>query len=102
LLSGRPDGDTQLLNVRTVSFTRIKAARSKCLGLQIKKNFLFEYPVCAINRTVFPCINGVGLKFWNIMQKRGYSVSKRVFHLMLKNYVAPDISQKLSNELSLA
>jgi len=30
LLSRHPNGDIQLLNLRTVSFTHIKAARSKC------------------------------------------------------------------------
>jgi len=53
LLSGHLDGDTQLLNLGTASFTHIKAARSKCLSLQIKKTFLFEYPVNAINLTIF-------------------------------------------------
>jgi len=33
LLSGHPNDDTQLLNLGTVSFTYIKAARSKCLSL---------------------------------------------------------------------
>jgi len=34
LLSGHPDGDTQLLNLGTVSFTHFKAARNKCLNLK--------------------------------------------------------------------
>jgi len=42
LLSGHPNGDTQLLNLGTVSFTHVKAARSKCLNLKIKITFLFE------------------------------------------------------------
>ena len=69
LLSGYPDGDTELLNLGTVSFTHIKAARTKCLRLQIKKAFLFEYLVYAISR-----INGFGLRIWNTVRKRGYSV----------------------------
>jgi len=36
LISGHANGDTQLLNLGTVSFTHIKAARSKYLSLQIK------------------------------------------------------------------
>ena len=69
LLSGHLDGDTQLLNLGTVPFTHIKAARTKCLRLQIKKAFLFEYLVYAISR-----INGFGLRIWNTVRKRGYSV----------------------------
>jgi len=39
LLSGHPNGDTQLLNLGTVSFAHIKAARNKCLNLKIKITF---------------------------------------------------------------
>jgi len=53
LLSGHPNGDTQLLNIGTVSFTHIMAARSKYLSLQIKITFPLECPVYAINRTMF-------------------------------------------------
>jgi len=53
LLSGHPNGDTQLLNIGTVSFTHVKAARSKCLNLKIKITFLLKCPVCAINRAIF-------------------------------------------------
>jgi len=48
LLSGHPNGDTQLLNLGTVSFAHIKAARN---NPKIKTTFLLKYPVCAINRT---------------------------------------------------
>jgi len=53
LPSGHPNVDTQLLNLGTVSFTHIKAARNKCLNLKIKITFLLKYPVCAINRAIF-------------------------------------------------
>jgi len=53
LLSGQPNGDTQLLNLGTVSFTHVKAARNKCLNLKIEMIFLLKYPVCAINRAIF-------------------------------------------------
>jgi len=53
LLSGHPSGDTQMLNLGTVSFAHIKAARNKCLNLKIKITFLLKYPVCAINRATF-------------------------------------------------
>ena len=53
LLSGHPNGDTQLLNLGTVSFAHIKAARNKCLNLKIEITFLLKYPVCAINRAIF-------------------------------------------------
>jgi len=36
LLSGHRNGDTQLLNLGTVSFTHIKAARNKCFNLKLK------------------------------------------------------------------
>jgi len=39
LLSGHPSGDTQLLNLGTMSFTHVKAARNKCLNLKIKIKF---------------------------------------------------------------
>ena len=72
LLSGHPNGDTQLLNLGTVSFTHVKAARNKCLNLKIKITFLLKHPVCAIHRAIFSRLNG--LRFWNLMRKRGYSV----------------------------
>ena len=53
LLSGHRNGDTQLLNLGTVSSTHVKAARNKCLNLKIKITFLLKYPVCAINRATF-------------------------------------------------
>jgi len=53
LLSGHVDGDIQLLNLGTVSFTHVKAARNKWLNLKIKITFLLTYPVCAINRAIF-------------------------------------------------
>jgi len=53
LLSGHPNGDTQLLNLGTVSFIHAKAARNKCLNLKIKLTFLLKYPVCAINCAIF-------------------------------------------------
>jgi len=53
LLSGHPNGDNQLLNLGTVSFTHVKAALNKCLNLKIKLTFLLKYPVCAINRAIF-------------------------------------------------
>jgi len=33
-----------------------------------------EYLVYVSNCTVFSRMNGFGLRFWNLMQKRGYSV----------------------------
>jgi len=59
LLSGHPNGDTQLLNLGTVSFTHVKAVRNKCLNLKIKIKFLLKYPVCAINRAIFSRLNGL-------------------------------------------
>ena len=53
LLSGHPDGDTQLLNLENVSFARVKAARNNCLNLKITITFLLKYPACAINRATF-------------------------------------------------
>jgi len=53
LLSGHPNGDTQLLDLGTASFTHVKAARNKCLNLKIKITFLLKYLVCAINRGIF-------------------------------------------------
>jgi len=53
LLSGHPNGDNQLLNLGTVSFTHVKAAWNKCLNPKIKITFLLKYPVCAINCTTF-------------------------------------------------
>jgi len=53
LLSGHPNGDTQLLNVGTVSFTHVKAARNKGLNVKIKKVFLLKYPICAIKPRYF-------------------------------------------------
>jgi len=53
LLSGHPNGDTQLLNLGTVSFTHIKAARNKCANQKIEIIFLLKYPVYAINRAIF-------------------------------------------------
>jgi len=53
LLSGHPNCDTQLLNLGTVSFTHIKAARNKCLDLKIKIKSLLKHPICAINRANF-------------------------------------------------
>jgi len=53
LLSGHPNGDTQLLNLGTVSFAHIKAARNKCLNPKTKIPFQLKYPVCAINRATF-------------------------------------------------
>jgi len=46
LLSGHPNGDTQLLDLGTVSFTHVKAARNKCLNPKIKITFLLKYGVC--------------------------------------------------------
>jgi len=54
LLSGQPNGDTQLLNLGTVCFTHVKVARNKCLNLKIKITFILKYPVCAI----FSRLNG--------------------------------------------
>jgi len=45
---------------------------SGCSSPQI---FLSEYPVYAINRTMFSHVNGFVLRFWNRMRKRGYSIS---------------------------
>ena len=62
LLSGHPNGDTQLLNLGTVSFTHVKAARNKCLNLNIRITYLLKYPVCAISRAIFftfECFNPV-------------------------------------------
>jgi len=59
LLSGHRNGDTQLLNLGTVSSTHVKAARNKCLNLKIKITFLLKYPVCAINRAIFSRLNGL-------------------------------------------
>jgi len=53
LLSGHSSGDAQLLNLGTVSFAHIKAARKKCLNPKIKITLLLKYPVCAINRATF-------------------------------------------------
>jgi len=56
LLSGHPNGNTQLLNLGTISFVHIKAARNKCLNPKIKIPFLLfllKYLVCAINRATF-------------------------------------------------
>ena len=62
LLSGHPNVDTQLLNLGTVSFTHVKAARNKCLNLKSKMTFLLKYPVCAITGAIFftfECFNPV-------------------------------------------
>jgi len=61
LLSGHPNGDNQLLNLGTVSFTHVKAARNKCLNLKIKITFLLKYPVCAIKRAIFFTLKWFGL-----------------------------------------
>ena len=54
MLSGHPNGDTQLLlNLGTMSFTHVKVAGNKCLNLKIKITFLLKYPVCAIIRSIF-------------------------------------------------
>jgi len=53
LLSGHPNGDTQLLYLGTVAFTHVKAARNECLNLKLKITFLLKYPVCAISRAIF-------------------------------------------------
>jgi len=53
LLSGHPNGGTQLLNLGTACFTHVEAARNKCLNLKIKITFLLKYPVCAIKRAIF-------------------------------------------------
>jgi len=53
LLSGHPNGDTQLLNLGTVSFTHVKAAQNKCLNPKSKITILLKYPVCATNRATF-------------------------------------------------
>ena len=58
LLSAHPNGDSQLLNLGSVSFTQVEAARNKCLYLKIKITFLLKYPVCAINRAIFSRLNG--------------------------------------------
>ena len=65
LLSGHPNGDTQLLNLGTEYFTHVKAVQNKCLNLKIKITFLLKYPVCAINRAIFSRLDG--LRFWNLM-----------------------------------
>jgi len=65
-LSGHPNGDAQLLNLGTVSFAHVKAARNKCLNLKIKITFLLKYPVCAINRAIFSRLNGS--RFWNLCE----------------------------------
>jgi len=59
MLSGHPNGDTQLLNLGKVSFTHVKAAQNKCLNLKIKITFLLKYLVCAINRAIFSRLNGL-------------------------------------------
>jgi len=59
LLSGHPNGDTQLLNLGTVYFTHVKAARCICSNLKIKITFLLKFPVCAISRTIFSRLNGL-------------------------------------------
>ena len=57
LLSGHPNGHTQLLNLGTVSFAHIKAARN---NPKIKITYLLKYPVCAINRVLlFSLLNGL-------------------------------------------
>ena len=66
LLSGHPNGDTQQLNLGTVSFAHVKAVRNKCLNLKIKIKFLLKYRVCAINRAIFSRSNG--LRFWNLVR----------------------------------
>jgi len=53
------NGDTQLFNLGTVSFTHVKAARNKCLNLKTKITFLLKYPVCAIKRAIFSRLNGL-------------------------------------------
>jgi len=53
LLSGHPNGDTQLLNLGSVSFNDIKTTRNKCLNPKIKITYLLKYPVCVINRAIF-------------------------------------------------
>jgi len=67
-------GDTQLLNLGTVSFTDAKRRGGSVSIQQTKITFLLEYPVYAINRTMFSRMNGFGLRFWNLMRKRGYSL----------------------------
>jgi len=51
LLSCHPNGDTQLLKLGIVSFTHTK--QRGVFSPQMKITFLFEYPVYAINRTMF-------------------------------------------------
>ena len=53
LLSGHPNGNTQLVNLGTVSFTHVKAVRNKCLNPKIKITSLLKYLVCVINRATF-------------------------------------------------
>jgi len=59
LLSGHPNGNAQLLNLGTVSFTHVKAEQNKCLNLKIKITFLLKYQFCAINRAIFSRLNGL-------------------------------------------
>ena len=51
LLSCHPNDDTQLLKLGIVSFTHTK--QRGVFSPQMKITFLFEYPVYAINRTMF-------------------------------------------------
>jgi len=53
LLSGHPNGDTQLLHLGTLSFTHVPGARNKCLNLKIKITFLLKYFVFTITWAIF-------------------------------------------------
>jgi len=33
-----------------------------------------EYQLYVINRTIFPRMNGFGLRLWNLMRKADYSI----------------------------
>ena len=80
LLCGHPKGDTQLLNIGTVSFTHTK--RSTWLRLQIKVTFLLECPVYAINRTsVFKVFERVS--WWSFRVSTPFSL---LFLILLTDF----------------
>jgi len=59
LLSGYPDGDTQLLISEPCLLLTLKWSGINVLNLKIKITFLSKYPVCAINRAIFSRLNGL-------------------------------------------
>jgi len=59
LLSGYPDGGTQLLISEPCLLLTLKWSEINVLNLKIKITFLSKYPVCAINRAIFSRLNGL-------------------------------------------